>query len=129
MKQKYIYHKEYKAEKMALVGKNGCGKSTLVKLLCRLYDPTEGEITLNGIDIRKYKYEEYMELFAVVFQDSKLFSFSLAENVAADTDYDSERVKDCVIRAGLGERLKAMDNGIETCIYKDFDESGVNVML
>ena len=114
-------------EKMALVGKNGCGKSTLVKLLCRLYDPTEGEITLNGIDIRKYKYEEYMELFAVVFQDSKLFSFSLAENVAADTDYDSERVKDCVIRAGLGERLKAMDNGIETCIYKDFDESGVEI--
>ena len=91
---------------MALVGKNGCGKSTLVKLLCRLYDPTEGEITLNGIDIRKYKYEEYMELFSVVFQDSKLFSFSLAENVAADTEYDPERVTDCVIRAGLGDRLK-----------------------
>ena len=101
-------------EKMALVGKNGCGKSTLVKLLCRLYDPTEGEITLNGIDIRKYKYEEYMELFSVVFQDSKLFSFSLAENVAADTEYDAERVTDCVIRAGLGDRLKAMENGIET---------------
>lgn len=114
-------------EKMALVGKNGCGKSTLVKLLCRLYDPTEGEITLNGIDIRKYKYEEYMELFSVVFQDSKLFSFSLAENVAANTDYDSERVKDCVVRSGLGERLKAMENGIETCLYKDFDENGVEI--
>ena len=114
-------------EKMALVGRNGCGKSTLVKLLCRLYDPTEGEITLNGIDIRKYKYEEYMELFSVVFQDSKLFSFSLAENVAANTDYDSERVKDCVVRSGLGERLKAMGNGIETCLYKDFDENGVEI--
>lgn len=114
-------------EKMALVGKNGCGKSTLVKLLCRLYDPTEGEITLNGIDIRKYKYEEYMALFSVVFQDSKLFSFSLAENVAADTEYDSERVTDCVIRAGLGERLEAMENGIETCLYKDFDEKGVEI--
>ena len=114
-------------EKMALVGKNGCGKSTLVKLLCRLYDPTEGEITLNGIDIRKYKYEEYMELFSVVFQDSKLFSFSLAENVAADTEYDSDRVTDCVIRAGLGDRLKAMENGIETCLYKDFDENGVEI--
>lgn len=114
-------------EKMALVGKNGCGKSTLVKLLCRLYDPTEGEITLNGIDIRKYKYEEYMELFSVVFQDSKLFSFSLAENVAADTEYDAERVTDCVIRAGLGDRLKAMENGIETCLYKDFDENGVEI--
>ena len=109
------------------MGKNGCGKSTLVKLLCRLYDPTEGEITLNGIDIRKYKYEEYMELFSVVFQDSKLFSFSLAENVAADTEYDPERVTDCVIRAGLGDRLKTMENGIETCLYKDFDENGVEI--
>ncbi len=114
-------------EKMALVGKNGCGKSTLVKLLCRLYDPTEGEITLNGIDIKKYKYEEYMALFSVVFQDSKLFSFSLAENVAADTEYDPERVGDCVRRAGLSERLDSMDKGIETCLYKDFDEQGVEI--
>jgi ATP-binding cassette subfamily B protein len=114
-------------EKMALVGRNGCGKSTLVKLLCRLYDPTEGEITLNGIDIRKYKYEEYMDLFSVVFQDSKLFSFSLAENVAADTEYDPERVEDCVRRAGLSQRLDSMDNGIETCLYKDFDEQGVEI--
>lgn len=114
-------------EKMALVGKNGCGKSTLVKLLCRLYDPTEGEITLNGIDIRKYKYEEYMALFSVVFQDSKLFSFSLAENVAADTEYDPARVEDCVRRAGLSERLDTMDKGIETCLYKDFDEQGVEI--
>jgi ATP-binding cassette subfamily B protein len=114
-------------EKMALVGRNGCGKSTLVKLLCRLYDPTEGEITLNGIDIRKYKYEEYMNLFSVVFQDSKLFSFSLAENVAADTEYDPERVEDCVRRAGLSQRLDSMDKGIETCLYKDFDEQGVEI--
>lgn len=114
-------------EKMALVGKNGCGKSTLVKLLCRLYDPTEGVITLNGIDIKKYKYEEYMALFSVVFQDSRLFSFSLAENIAADTDYDRERVTDCVIRAGLKERLDKMEQGIETCLYKDFDENGVEI--
>lgn len=114
-------------EKMALVGKNGCGKSTLVKLLTRLYDPTEGEITLNGIDIRKYKYEEYMALFSVVFQDSGLFSFSLAENVAADTEYDAERVESCVRRAGLSERLDTMEKGIETCLYKDFDEAGVEI--
>lgn len=114
-------------EKMALVGKNGCGKSTLVKLLTRLYDPTEGEITLNGIDIRKYKYEEYMALFSVVFQDSKLFSFSLAENVAADTEYDAELVESCVRRAGLSERLDTMEKGIETCLYKDFDDKGVEI--
>ncbi|MDE6746822.1 MAG: ABC transporter ATP-binding protein/permease, partial [Oscillospiraceae bacterium] len=114
-------------EKMALVGKNGCGKSTLVKLLCRLYDPTEGEITLNGIDIKKYKYEDYMALFSVVFQDSELFSFSIAENVASSDEYDPELVTDCVTRAGLGERLKEMENGIETCLYKDFDEHGVEI--
>lgn len=114
-------------EKMALVGKNGCGKSTLVKLLCRLYDPTEGEITLNGVDIRKYKYEDYMALFSVVFQDSRLFSFSLAENVAVDTEYDAEQVKDCLIRAGLGERLASLEKGIDTCLYDDFDEKGVEI--
>ncbi len=114
-------------EKMALVGKNGCGKSTLIKLLCRLYDPTEGKITLNGIDIRKYQYEEYMALFSVVFQDSGLFSFSVAENTAADTEYDPDMVRDCIERAGLGERLSRMENGIETCLYKDFDEHGVEI--
>ncbi len=114
-------------EKMALVGKNGCGKSTLIKLLCRLYDPTDGMITLNGIDIKKYKYEDYMALFSVVFQDSELFSFSIAENVAADTEYDGERVKDCVIKAGLGERLSQMESGIDTCLYKQFDEHGVEI--
>ena len=114
-------------EKMALVGKNGCGKSTLVKLLCRLYDPTEGEITLNGIDIKKYKYEDYMALFSVVFQDSKMFSFSIAENVAANSEYDDKKVLDCVVRAGLGDRIKEMENGIETCLYKDFDEKGVEI--
>ncbi|MCH5347691.1 MAG: ABC transporter ATP-binding protein [Oscillospiraceae bacterium] len=114
-------------EKMALVGKNGCGKSTLVKLLCRLYDPTEGEITLNGIDIRKYNYEEYMALFSVVFQDSKLFSFSIGENVAASTEFDPERAVDCVRRSGLSERLDSMPDGINTYIYKNFDEHGVEI--
>lgn len=114
-------------EKMALVGRNGCGKSTLVKLLCRLYDPTEGEITLNGIDIRKYDYADYMALFSVVFQDSHLFSFSVAENVAASTEYDAERVMKCVKRAGLAERLETMPHGIDTCLYKDFDPKGVEI--
>ncbi len=114
-------------EKMALVGKNGCGKSTLVKLLCRLYDPTEGMITLNSVDIRKYKYEDYMELFSVVFQDSKLFSFSMAENVAAGVDYDAGCVEDCVRRSGLSEKLDEFENGIETILYKDFDERGIEI--
>lgn len=114
-------------EKMALVGRNGCGKSTLVKLLCRLYDPTKGEITLNGIDIRKYDYDDYMALFSVVFQDSSLFAFSLAENVAASTEYDAEKVEDCVRRSGLAERLDTLPEGINTYLYKEFDEHGVEI--
>ena len=114
-------------EKMALVGRNGCGKSTLVKLLCRLYDPTKGEITLNGIDIRKYDFDDYMALFSVVFQDSSLFAFSIAENVAASTEYDSDRVEDCVRRSGLSERLDTLPEGINTYLYKDFDEHGVEI--
>lgn len=114
-------------EKMALVGRNGSGKSTLIKLLCRLYDATKGEITLNGIDIRKYSYEDYMQLFSVVFQDSKLFSFSLAENVAADTEFDSDLVESCVRKAGLSDRLDKMPDGINTYIYKDFNENGVEI--
>ncbi|MBO5558593.1 ABC transporter ATP-binding protein [Ruminococcus sp.] len=114
-------------EKMALVGRNGCGKSTLVKLLCRLYDPTKGEITLNGIDIRKYDYDDYMALFSVVFQDSSLFAFSLAENVAASTEYDAEKVEDCVRRSGLHERLDTLPEGISTYLYKEFDEHGVEI--
>lgn len=114
-------------EKMALVGVNGSGKSTLIKLLCRLYDPTRGEITLNGIDIRKYRYEEYMALFSVVFQDSGLWSFSVAENVACSTEYDPEKVEICVRKSGLSERLDRMSEGIQTCLYRDFDEKGVEI--
>lgn len=114
-------------EKMALVGRNGSGKTTLIKLLCRLYDPTEGEITLNGINICKYSLEEYMDLFSVVFQDAKLFSFSLAWNVAASMEYDKKRVVECVNRCGMAERLKTMPQGIETCLYRDFDEKGVEI--
>lgn len=114
-------------EKMALVGRNGCGKSTLVKLLCRFYDPSEGEITLNGINIKKYDYNDYMALFSVVFQDSRLFSFSIAENVAAGNDYDEERVKDCIVRAGMGDRINEMEKGTDTCLYKEFDENGVEI--
>ena len=114
-------------ERLAVVGMNGSGKTTFIKLLCRLYDPTEGEILLNGINIRKYDYREYMNIFSVVFQDFKLFAFSLAQNVAASVNYDGERVISCLKEAGFGERLESLPNGIETGIYKDFDEEGVDV--
>lgn len=115
------------SSRLAVVGKNGSGKTTFIKLLCRLYDPTEGEILLNGIDIRKYDYRDYLSIFSVVFQDFNLFSFPLAQNVAASREYDAERVKECLTEAGFGERLAAMPDGIGTPLYKDFDENGVEI--
>ena len=114
-------------ERLAVVGRNGSGKTTFIKLLCRLYDPTEGEILLNGIDIRKYNYEEYMSVFSVVFQDFTLFSFTLGQNVATSVDYDEARVSSCLVKAGFGERLQKMQYGLDTGLSKDFDENGEDI--
>ena len=83
-------------KKLALVGANGAGKSTFVKLLCRLYDPEEGQILLDGRDIKEYDSKEYIKLFSYVFQDFKLFSLSLGENIAAATEYDTEKALECI---------------------------------
>lgn len=114
-------------EKLAVVGMNGSGKTTFIKLLCRLYDPTEGEILLNNVDIRKYDYKEYMSIFSVVFQDFKLFSFGLGQNVSASFHYNEELAKRCLEKAGFYERLQSMKKGLETSIYKDLDEEGVEI--
>lgn len=114
-------------ERLAIVGMNGSGKTTFIKLLCRLYDPTEGEILLNGVDIRKYDYDEYLSIFSVVFQDFKLFSFSLGQNVAAGVAYDLERAASCLTKAGFRDRLEHMPEGLDTCLYKDFEKSGVEI--
>ncbi len=112
-------------ERLAVVGRNGSGKTTMIKLLCRLYDPTEGVITLNGIDIKKYNYDEYLALFSVVFQDFHLFSFPLGQAVAASVKYDKKGVEKALDQAGLEERLRVMPQGLETYLNKDFDDSGV----
>ena len=113
--------------RLAVVGMNGSGKTTFIKLLCRLYDPTEGEILLNGIDIRKYNYAEYMTIFSVVFQDFKLFALKLGENAACRTDYDRDRAADSLEKAGFAERLETMPDGLDTYLYKDYDQDGVNL--
>ncbi len=114
-------------ERLAVVGKNGSGKTTFIKLLCRLYDPTEGEILLNGIDIRKYDYREYLSLFSVVFQDFKIPALPLGENVAVSTEYDAQRVELVLERVGLGELLQKMPAGLNTPLYTDFDKNGVDI--
>ena len=111
-------------ERLAFVGMNGSGKSTFVKLLCRLYDPSEGKILLNGIDITRYKYDEYMRLFSVVFQDFSLFDFSLGENLAAGEPLDEERAAACLEKAGLGERFRKLTRGLDTPIGYGYQNDG-----
>lgn len=114
-------------EKLAIVGMNGSGKTTMIKLLCRLYDPQEGEILLNGVDIRKFKQEEYSRLFSVVFQDFTLYPFPLGQNIAVSRAYDEKLVRKCLADADFGARLAAMENGLDTYLYKDYDDAGVEI--
>jgi len=114
-------------ERLAFVGMNGSGKSTFIKLLCRLYDPTEGTILLNGIDITRYDYDQYLALFSVVFQDYNLFAFSLGENVACTEHYDTERVTDALQKAGFADRLSELEHGLNTHISKRYDLSGIEI--
>ncbi len=111
-------------EKLAVVGENGAGKTTFVKLLTRLYDPTEGTITLNGQDIRKIDYDAYQALFSTVYQDYKLFSFSLKDNVSLALPSDADQIRSVLHHVGLEPLLAKLPDGIETSLYKNFDESG-----
>ena len=114
-------------KRLAIVGENGSGKTTFIKLLCRLYDPQEGQILLNGIDIRKYRYDDYMGIFSVVFQDFQLICQPLGNNVAGSMVYDRDRVKKALIDAGFADRLASMEKGLDTMLYKNLSEDGVEV--
>ena len=114
-------------KKLSIVGMNGSGKTTLVKLLTRLYDPSEGEILLNGIDIKKFDYDEYLDIFSVVFQDFNLFALNIAQNVAASADYNKTKVEEALNLSGFSDSLKKMPQGIETYLYNDFEEGGIEI--
>lgn len=113
-------------EKIALVGHNGAGKSTLVKLMLRLYDPTDGNITLGGENIRDYSVKEYRESFSAVFQDFHVFSLSVSENVLLRPmrDGDEAIVETALRKSGAASRVAEMEKGTETILTREFDKNG-----
>lgn len=114
-------------EHLAVVGRNGSGKTTFIKLMCRLYDVTDGEILINGINIKEYSKESIISLYSVVFQDFKIFSTTLAQNISTNEEYDKERLYDALDKANIKDRVLAMENKESTYLYKDLDKSGVEI--
>lgn len=112
-------------EHLSVVGLNGAGKTTFIKLLCRLYDPTEGVILLDGVNIKEYDYAEYMSLFSPVFQDFKLFSFTIKENIALNEDCSDDELNKLIEQVGLSEKIASLENGTATNLFKAFDENGI----
>ena len=115
-------------ERLAVVGLNGAGKSTFIKLLLRLYEPTEGEILLNGVNIKDYNRHDYYQVFAPVFQTVELFAFPLAENISmqAPDETDAKKAEDCLQAAGLKEKLEALPKGVKTEVLKVIYDDGVD---
>lgn len=118
------------AEKLAVVGYNGAGKTSFTLLLTRMYDPTEGAIYLNGVDIRRIAYQDYMKIFSTVHQDFALTAFSIVENISGRQDV-TERERDTVARLlqdnGMGERMKKMYRKLDTPVTKVLEPSGVDL--
>ena len=115
-------------ENLAIVGLNGAGKTTLVKLLIGLYDPTEGGVYLNGVDIRKYNRRDYYKLFSAVFQQFSLLAATLEENVAqSPTEMDRGRVIECVKKAGLWEKIQSLPRQLETQLGRQVYEDGIEL--
>lgn len=108
------------------LGRNGAGKTTLIKLLCRLYAPDSGRILLNGVDIRYYNYQEYTDIFSVVFQDFNLFSLPVRENIAGGSRVDTQRMWKALDEAGMQARVLKMENGTDTILY-NYTGTGVDI--
>lgn len=115
--------------KIAIVGYNGAGKTTLIKLIMRLYDPNEGEILLNGINIKEYDVAEYRRKIGTVFQDFKIFAATVKENVLLDFEDAGEdkKVLEAIEKSGFAERLHSLENGLRTNLTTEFEDDGVNL--
>lgn len=116
-------------KRLAVVGLNGAGKSTFIKLLLRLYEPTEGRILLNGTDIRSYDRGDYYKIFSPVFQDVEIFAFPMSENVSmkAPEQTDCDKAERCLRLAGMGEKLDSLEKGVHTELLKVFFDDGVDL--
>ena len=115
--------------KIAIVGYNGAGKTTLIKLIMRLYDPNEGEILLNGVNIKKYDVEEYRRKIGTVFQDFKIFAATVKENVLLDFEENGsdEKVRTAIEKSGFSERLETLPGGLNSNLTTEFEDDGVNL--
>lgn len=114
-------------EHLAVVGRNGSGKTTFIKLMCRLYDVTDGEILINGTNIKDYTKESIIQLYSVVFQDFKIFSLPLNDNVCAGKEHDKDKLYNCLEQANIKERTESLPNKDNTILYKDMDKAGVEI--
>lgn len=115
-------------EKISIVGLNGAGKTTLVKLLCRLYHPDRGKIYLNDIDIFEYNYESYLSAISAVFQDYKLFNFTVEENITCkEAGADTEGALEAVKHTGMYEKIHSLANGIKSLYGKEYDKEGIQL--
>lgn len=116
-------------QRLAVVGLNGAGKTTFIKLLLRLYDVTEGEILLNGINIKRFRRNEYYKLFSPVFQNVELFAFPMAENISMQSPEKTDKslAVECSIRAGMKDKLESLKQGIDTELLKIVHEDGVDL--
>ena len=111
---------------LSVVGLNGAGKTTFIKLLCRLYDVDEGEILLNGVNIKDYDYDSYMKELAVVFQDFKMFALSMRDNIRlGDWEKEGTDMEQICKLSGLSEKVASLTKGLDTQIYKYFDPEGI----
>lgn len=124
---KQINLKISNGEKLAVVGRNGSGKTTFIKLLCRLYDVDEGEILINGINIKEYTRDSLNKLYSIVFQDYKILSLTVADNISANDECDKDMLNSALDKANIKDRIEAMPQKEKTYLYKDLDKSGVEI--
>lgn len=125
-----LRHINYRMEgqkKISIVGENGAGKSTFIKLLMRLYDPTEGEILLNGINIKEIPIQDYYALFSVVFQDYQLIGFNLGEQITSSDTFDEKKVLQILSEVQLNHKMENLQKGLATSMLKYFDDQGIEL--